>query len=105
MAAIYWSLTATEDLQAIEEFVARDSPVYAIRLTDRIVEVVERLEDFPLSGRVVPEFVREDLRELIVGSYRVVYLVEEDSVTILRVVHGAQDLVGVAEQAPWDTIE
>jgi len=48
MAEIRWSLTATEDLHDIEEFVARDSRAYAVRLTDRIVEAVERLAELPL---------------------------------------------------------
>jgi plasmid stabilization system protein ParE len=50
MAEVRWSLTAAEDLRDVAETVARDSPVYAVRLTDRLVEAVERLEPFPLSG-------------------------------------------------------
>lgn len=106
MAEIRWSLTAAADLQDIEDFVARDSPVYAVRLVDGIVQAVERLEPFPLSGRVVPEFEREDLREVLFSSYRIVYLVEEETVvTILRVVHGARDMLRLAEREPWETIE
>lgn len=105
MAEIRWSLTAGEDLREIEEYIARDSPVYAVRTVDRIVESVERLEMFPLSGRMVPEFEREDLREVIFGSYRIVYLVQEVTVTILRVVHGARDIIRLAQLEPWDTIE
>jgi toxin ParE1/3/4 len=105
MAEIRWSLTATADLQAIEEFVARDSPVYAVRLVDRIVQAVERLAPFPLSGRVVPEFERGDLREVIFGSYRIVHLVQGETVTVLRVAHGARDMSRLAERQPWETIE
>jgi toxin ParE1/3/4 len=105
MAEVRWSLTAMSDLRDIEEFVARDSPVYAVRLTDRLVEAVERLETFPLSGRMVPEFERQDLREVIFGSYRVVHLVEEEVVTVLRVVHSARDLGRLAEREPWESVE
>lgn len=105
MAEIRWSLTAAADLRDIEEFVARDSPVYAVRLTDRIVEAVERLEAFPLSGRMVPEFERDDLREVILGSFRIVYLTQGESVTVLRVVHGARDIVRLSEREPWEAIE
>lgn len=105
MADIRWSLAAGKDLREIEEFIARDSPVYAVRLVDRIVEAVERLEPFPLSGRIVPEYDREELREVIFGSYRIVYLVQEEMVTILRVVHGARDMIRLADREPWETIE
>jgi plasmid stabilization system protein ParE len=105
MAEIRWSVTAGEDLRQIETTVARDSPIHAVRLTERLVDAVERLEAFPLSGRSVPEFDRDDLREVICGSYRVVYLAGEDRVTILRVVHGARDILGLARREPWESVE
>ena len=104
MAEIRWSLTAAEDLRLIQEFVARDSHLYAVRLTDGIVEAVERLETFPVSGRMVPEFGRDDLREILYRPYRIVYLLATGTVTVLRVVHSARDLVRLAEGEPWDTI-
>jgi toxin ParE1/3/4 len=104
MAQVRWSLTAAGDLRDIEEYVARDSPVYAVRLVDRIVASVERLERHPLSGRIVPEFTRDDLREVISGAYRIVYLVNEDTCHVLRVVHGARDIAALAEDLPWDLI-
>ena len=102
MAEIFWTVAASEDLFFIESFVAQDSPVYAARLVDRIVESVERLSSFPHSGRMVPEFQREALREVISGSYRVVYLLRGSEVFILRVLHGARDLLEVAERGPWE---
>ncbi len=63
------------------------------------------LATFPFSGRMVPEFEQNDLRELIQRPYRIVYLAKEDVVTILRVVHGARDMLGVSEREPWDSIQ
>ena len=105
MAEIRWSLTATQDVRDIEEFVARDSPVYAVRLTNRIVEAVERLTEFPQLGRVVPEFEQEDLREILYRSYRIVYRVQGEAVMVLRIVHGARGLMRLAEREPWDLID
>jgi plasmid stabilization system protein ParE len=102
MAEVRWSITASEDLRYIEEFVARDSSLYAVRLVDHLVEAVERLEPFPYSGRAVQEFQREELREVIFGAYRIVYVVQEgEVVTILRVVHSARDITGLAQHEPW----
>ena len=91
MAQIKWSLTASYDLQEIEDYIARDSPLYAVRVTNRIVEAVERLEEFPRSGRIVPEYGNASLREVIEGSYRIVYTWGDEVITVLRVVHAARD--------------
>ena len=56
----------------------------------------------PLIGRIVPEFNRQDLREVIFRGYRIVYLVQSDEVLVLRVVHGARDLLGLIRREPWD---
>jgi addiction module RelE/StbE family toxin len=101
MAQIHWSLTAENDLLAIEEFIAKDSVLHAISFIDRLIERIEKLSSSPKMGRMVPEFSREDLRELIFRSYRVVYQLYGDSVTIIRVIHGAMDLPGLVHREPW----
>lgn len=93
MAEIRWSLTSELDLQDIETYIARDSVVYAMRTVDNIISAVERLEDHPRSGRMVPEFNWDDMREVILGSYRIVYVISGETVTILRVVNAARDLM------------
>jgi toxin ParE1/3/4 len=60
-----------------------------------VVEVragVERLTDFPLSGRIVPERKAHGYREIIVAPYRIVYSVVGDDVRILRVWHGRRSM-------------
>ena len=105
MAQVRWSLTAGNDLQEIEEFIARDSALHAIGFVDRIVESVGKLQKAPQVGRIVPEFGRSDLRELLFRRYRIVYLLEEDTVTILRVVHGARDLTDLVRKELWEVSE
>ncbi len=102
MAQIRWSLTASTDLQEIEDFIARDSVFHAVTFVDCIVESTATLLKTPHIGRVVPEFNRQDLREVIFRGYRIVYLVQNDEVLILRVVHGARNLPGLIQREPWD---
>jgi addiction module RelE/StbE family toxin len=102
MAQVRWSLTAGNDLQDIENFIARDSVLHAIAFIDRIVESTETLLTNSRIGRIVPEFNQQDLREVIIGNYRIVYLVKDDDIFILRVVHGARDLLALARREPWD---
>lgn len=102
MAEISWSLTAGNDLQKIEEFIAKDSALHAVAFVDRLIESAEKLKTSPHIGRIVPEFNRQDLREVLCRGYRVVYLSSSDTVTVLRVVHGARDLAALARREPWD---
>ena len=57
----------------IRDYIARDSPRYAELVVRRLIAAIERLEVFPESGRIVPERSAEDLREIIVKPYRIVY--------------------------------
>lgn len=77
-------------MEAIKAYVARDSEQYAKLLAERLVAAVDRLEAFPSSGRVVPEVGDDSLREVVYGSYRLVYRVRTDSVEIITVYHGAR---------------
>lgn len=102
MAQVRWSLTSGNDLQDIEDFIARDSVLHAIAFVDRIVESTETLLKSPQIGRIVPEFNRQDLREVIFRGYRVVYLLQGNEIIILRVVHGARDLLALVRRESWD---
>ena len=61
-------------------------------LVRRVYGAVSRLEEFPLSGRVVPEYGEESIREVIVRPYRIMYEVEGDHVRILAIHHSARQL-------------
>lgn len=83
---VRWTPQAEDDLQAIYDFIARDSEHYAKLVADKILAAVDTIEQFPLIGRHVPEKPRDDLRELIKPPYRIVYRVGEEThiLTIFR---------------------
>lgn len=88
---VVWTEEAADDLEAVRNYIARDSPHYATAVCADILEAVRQLETFPESGRVVPELKHEDLRELIRGSYRIVYRLRSlERVEILTIFHGAR---------------
>jgi addiction module RelE/StbE family toxin len=82
---IRWTDQAVEDLRRVREYIERDSPRYGRLVAERLYEATQRLEMFPRSGRVVPEFNLDHIREIIAGEYRIVYRVEADAVTLLTV--------------------
>ena len=65
MAQINWTKQALSDLEAIGDYIARDSPAIAQVFVNRIISSIVRLETFPFSGRIVPESGRESIREVI----------------------------------------
>ena len=85
---LIWSLQAIEDIEAIAEYIARDSNTYAESTVERIFQAPERLVQFPKLGRVVPEKNDESIRELFVFQYRVIYEIQVSEIHILTVVHG-----------------
>lgn len=72
-AEINWTNPALQDVEAIAEYIARDSEHFAKIQTTRFFERVEMLKEFPYAGRVVPELSIKTIRELIEGNYRIVY--------------------------------
>ena len=90
MAQVSWTPQAADDLDAIAEFIARDSPHFAALLVANILQTVDRLVDFPESGRIVPEIDNRSIREVILGSYRIIYRRRSEAVEVLTVHHGAR---------------
>jgi toxin ParE1/3/4 len=90
VTTIRWTEQAVADLEAIRDYVARDSAKYATLLVERLIASLDRVSLFPEIGRIVPEYQRADIRELILGSYRVVYRLRSGAAEVLTVFHGAR---------------
>jgi len=79
----------TQFLEAVE-YIRRDRPPAAAKLRKRAEKILRRLEKFPKSGRVIPEFPELPYREVIAPPYRFFYRVEGETVWIVAVWHSAQ---------------
>ena len=89
---VVWSQRALRDIEGIAEYIAEDSRAYASAVVRKIVSQTRLLARFPRSGRVVPEFDDEHIREVFTYSYRVIYRVSKNEVTVAAVVHGRRVL-------------
>jgi toxin ParE1/3/4 len=85
---VVWSPRAVEDVEAIASHIADDSPAYAAAVVRKIVASTRKLSRFPFAGRIVPEFDDENLREQFAYSYRIIYRIQGEIVTIAAVIHG-----------------
>ncbi len=83
-----WSEESLQDISGIAEFIARGSAYYAQHVVEAILHKGEAMIHFPESGRVVPELEDESIREQFIFSYRVIYQLSEDEISILAVIHG-----------------
>ena len=93
MVKIVWTDQAIQDLNDIGEFIAKDSERYAREVIKTLFESTIIIESHPKAGRIVPEYNIDYLRELIRGSYRIVYrIVDKYRIDILTVHHSARQL-------------
>jgi toxin ParE1/3/4 len=72
-------------------YIRRDRPSAARRFRERAERILRRLERYPESGRVIPEFPELPHREVVVSPYRFFYRVEKKTIWIVAVWHGAQE--------------
>ncbi len=84
---IIWSNPAREDLRLIYNYIAHDSKHYAKRVIQDIADKAKVLIDLPGLGRVVPEIGEENVREIGMYSYRIMYEVMGDTIVIHGVIH------------------
>ena len=91
MAQVIWTAGATRHLEAIKDYISRDSDEQARLVIARLVGAADRLADFPLSGRLIPEVNESNSREVLSGPYRIMYRIEGDTVCITGIIHGARD--------------
>jgi plasmid stabilization system protein ParE len=89
---IVWSNRAAQDLDSITDYIAADSPAYAGVVLKNSVNQTRILAHFPQAGRKVPEFDDENVRELVVYSYRIIYQLQQAEALIVAVIHGKRVL-------------
>jgi addiction module RelE/StbE family toxin len=89
---ITWSPLAAEQVRDIASYIALDKPSVAEQWIDKMFDSVEQLIDFPKSGRVVPELQINSIRELVQGNYRVIYKIQDNSISVLTVKSYRQQL-------------
>ena len=86
---VLWSLLARQDLQALRAYIACENPAAAARVARRIAAAADRLAQYPHLGRAGRQ---AGTRELVVPRtpYVAIYVVFQERVEIVRVLHGAQ---------------
>ena len=84
---VHWTDTAESHLDAIYNC-----------MVDRLTRRSQQIGKFPFSGRRVSEYDIDPIREVIEGSYRIVYYIKPDRIDVLAVLHGAMNVIPTPEQ-------
>ncbi|ERS85688.1 plasmid stabilization protein [Marinobacter sp. C1S70] len=92
MAEVIWTEPALQELDAIAEYIALDNPAAASELVQEVFDKIERLENFPQSGRIPPELPDSVYREAVVSPCRILYREYEKRVLILYVMREERQL-------------
>ncbi len=95
---VIWTEPARDNLRSIYDYIADDSKYYAEEVITSIIEKTEPLDTFPEIGRVVPELMNENIRELFIYSYRIIYEIYPDNnIAVLAIVHAKRDFYEAAK--------
>ncbi len=92
---VSWSPEALDDVDDIAEYIGKDSPFYAQSMVEQFILASRNLKQFPMKGRLVPEFNDETYRESFVSSYRMIYRILDEEVQIIAIIHGARLLSSI----------
>ncbi|MCD6533418.1 MAG: type II toxin-antitoxin system RelE/ParE family toxin [Deltaproteobacteria bacterium] len=87
---IQFTPSARSQFLSALSYIRQDKPLAAVSFRNRTEKVLRRLENFPDSGRVIPEFPELPYREVIISRYRFFYKIKVDIIWIVAVWHGAQ---------------
>ena len=88
---VKWTRQAKNALEEAVEYVAQDSPDSAVRIVQEAMELAASLDEMSKRGRIVPELRQENIREVFLHKFRLIYKVTDEEVLILAFLHGARD--------------
>jgi plasmid stabilization system protein ParE len=89
---VEWTELAVAQLDEAMGYIASDRPAVALEWLERMLGEAERLSEFTDSGLVAPEAARDDIRDVIVSPYRLIYRRKSDAVFVTMVLHERQDI-------------
>ncbi len=88
---VVWTEQSFKDIDAICEYISKDSKFYAYAFADSLFEAGESLKAFSNRGRIVPELMKVNIREIFINEYRMIYNIFDDNVEVLTIIHGKRN--------------
>ncbi|WEK56084.1 MAG: type II toxin-antitoxin system RelE/ParE family toxin [Candidatus Cohnella colombiensis] len=93
MVELIWSPRALKDMELIFEYIKQDSTEMARVFVNDLIQTATAIPEFPYSGRLVSEFNRDNIREKIYQSYRIIYRIRGQEVELITFLHQSRRLI------------
>lgn len=93
MAKLSWSPRSLSDLELIYKYIKLDSEENASNFIKQLITSTIDITEFPFSGRTVPEFKENRIREKLYKNYRIIYRISRDEVEVVTVLHQSRRLI------------
>ena len=91
MSKVYWTPEAQLRLKEIQQYISDQNADKAAReMVARLLSRTRQLEEIPLSGREMPDYPGDEIRELLEKPYRIIYRIKEQRIEVLTVMHYRQ---------------
>tara|TARA_R110000782_G_scaffold127183_6_gene218752 strand:+ start:2279 stop:2575 length:297 start_codon:yes stop_codon:yes gene_type:complete len=87
---VHWTDRAKLRLKSIEDYISNDDPKAAKTEIRRILIRSQQISDYPLTGRHVPEYKQDDIREVLERPYRIIYCIKDKQIDVLAIMHYRQ---------------
>lgn len=103
---IEWTRRAERELEEKVDWLALNRPGASAPFLKRIREAVRQLPRFPQRGRRLPDLPDEPVREVVAGTYRIVYLPEEERILIVTLKHCSEEMTDadLRPELPWPQV-
>ncbi len=93
MVKVIWTARSLTDLEEIGKYISKDSTKYAKLILEKLLETANLIEQNQLIGRIVPEVKQKDIREIIRGSFRIIYQTQAKEYAYILTVHHSSRLL------------
>ena len=88
---VVWTEPALDQMVTIRDYISQTSPEYAQRVVTALFDRSDQISALPRSGRIVPDYELDDVREVLEGPYRLIYLIKATSIEVLAVIHTSRN--------------
>lgn len=92
---VHFSVEAERDLESIGDFIARDNPSRSLSFVRELRKTCLGLASLPERFPLIPGYEGHGIRRRVHGNYLILYRVEAENVTVLRLLHGARDYLSI----------
>ncbi|MGE0282627.1 MAG: type II toxin-antitoxin system RelE/ParE family toxin [Rhizobiaceae bacterium] len=92
---VVFSAEAETDLEAIGDYIAKNSPRRALTFIHELKAHAARIADMPLGYGLVPRYEQYGIHRCVHGNYLIFFKVDSDRIEIVHILHGAMDYAAI----------